>query len=269
MSKPCVICGTEAEPLSPSTVQTALHWRCGEFVMNGTVAVTLPPQLNEGGVDRSVLSHLLRLKHENSQAPVPISTYDYPVYQEQKLPNPQEQADNLILWVGANQRQPEAWVEVTRPRLAAIIGCSIGIPQPSEPGLHWLMSAINEQHLYESNPNVSGPQSKLRLTMIGWHQYERLRRVDNRGMSAFMAMSFRVGEIEQIEPVFRDCFKPAAARAGFDLRLVTDGQGAGLIDDQIRVAIRRARFAVVDLTHDNNGAYFEAGFAEGLGMGDP
>lgn len=31
-------------------------------------------------------------------------------------------------------------------------------------------------------------------------------------------------------------------------------------------AIRSARFVVADLTHDNNGAYFEAGFAEGLGV---
>jgi nucleoside 2-deoxyribosyltransferase len=38
-----------------------------------------------------------------------------------------------------------------------------------------------------------------------------------------------------------------------------------LIDNQMRVAIRAARFVVADLSHDNNGAYFEAGFAEGLG----
>src|SRR5258707_1176980 len=29
---------------------------------------------------------------------------------------------------------------------------------------------------------------------------------------------------------------------------------------------RRVRFVVADLTHDNNGAYFEAGFAEGIGL---
>ena len=30
--------------------------------------------------------------------------------------------------------------------------------------------------------------------------------------------------------------------------------------------MRGARFVIADLSHDNNGAYFEAGFAEGIGL---
>ncbi len=33
----------------------------------------------------------------------------------------------------------------------------------------------------------------------------------------------------------------------------------------MRVEIKRARFLIADLTHANNGAYWEAGYAEGLG----
>jgi len=62
-----------------------------------------------------------------------------------------------------------------------------------------------------------------------------------------------------------DCFKPAITRTGFELRLLTDRQPAGLIDDQLRMALRASRFVIADLTHGNNGAYWEAGFAEGLG----
>jgi uncharacterized membrane protein YeaQ/YmgE (transglycosylase-associated protein family) len=47
---------------------------------------------------------------------------------------------------------------------------------------------------------------------------------------------------------------------------LADAQAAGLIDNQIRAAIRAARFVVADLTHDSNGAYFESGFGEGLGL---
>lgn len=54
-------------------------------------------------------------------------------------------------------------------------------------------------------------------------------------------------------------------RADFELRILTDRQPAGLIDDQLRVALRASRFVIADLTHGNNGAYWEAGFAEGLG----
>jgi nucleoside 2-deoxyribosyltransferase len=59
--------------------------------------------------------------------------------------------------------------------------------------------------------------------------------------------------------------KPAAKRAGFDLFKLDDRPKAGLIDDRMRVEIRASDFVVADLTHDNLGAYWEAGYAEGLG----
>ena len=33
----------------------------------------------------------------------------------------------------------------------------------------------------------------------------------------------------------------------------------------MRVQIRASRFVICDLTHGNRGAYWEAGFAEGIG----
>lgn len=49
------------------------------------------------------------------------------------------------------------------------------------------------------------------------------------------------------------------------MKRLNENQPAGLIDDHLRVEIKRARFLIADLTHANNGAYWEAGYAEGLG----
>ena len=38
-----------------------------------------------------------------------------------------------------------------------------------------------------------------------------------------------------------------------------------MIDDRLRVEIQSARFLIADLTHENRGAFWEAGYAEGLG----
>jgi len=70
---------------------------------------------------------------------------------------------------------------------------------------------------------------------------------------------------EELNLAVENSFKPAVTLAGFELRLLYDGQPAGLIDDQLRVRLRTSRFVIADLTHANNGAYWEAGFAEGLG----
>ena len=58
---------------------------------------------------------------------------------------------------------------------------------------------------------------------------------------------------------------PAVASAGFDLVRLDEDPQAGSIDERLRVEIRKSRFLVADLTHGNPGAYWEAGFAEGLG----
>lgn len=77
-----------------------------------------------------------------------------------------------------------------------------------------------------------------------------------------MAMKF--GD-ENLSIVLEKVFKPSARRAGFDLVKLDDVPKAGLIDDRLRVEIQVSDFVVADLTHDNLGAYWEAGYAEGLG----
>jgi hypothetical protein len=66
-----------------------------------------------------------------------------------------------------------------------------------------------------------------------------------------------------LDKIYKEISQPAVYRTGFELKTVT--QRAGLIDDHIRVDIRRSRFLISELTGGNQGAYWEAGFAEGLG----
>ena len=118
------------------------------------------------------------------------------------------------------------------------------------------------KNLVEGYGTGSPKTLEFRLYMAGWERYEALKHAQVESHTAFMAMQF--GD-EELNRVVSDCFKPAVEAAGFTLRDLRDGQRAGLIDDQLRVALRTARFVMADLTHGNNGAYWEAGFAEGLG----
>ena len=60
--------------------------------------------------------------------------------------------------------------------------------------------------------------------------------------------------------------KPAVKdEIGYDLVDLNDVGRAGILDNIMRVQIRDAAFVIADLTHDNSGAYWEAGYAEGLG----
>lgn len=62
--------------------------------------------------------------------------------------------------------------------------------------------------------------------------------------------------------------KPAVASLpGLTLHRIDDPAiaRAGVIDNVMRETIRDPAFLIADLSHANNGAYWEAGFAEGLG----
>lgn len=78
-------------------------------------------------------------------------------------------------------------------------------------------------------------------------------------------MAMQYGDV-QLHKIIDEHFKPAIADTGFELRLLIDRPEAGVIDNRLRVQIRRSRFVIADLTHHNRGAYWEAGFGEGLGI---
>ena len=77
-----------------------------------------------------------------------------------------------------------------------------------------------------------------------------------------MAMQFGNAELDD---AVENVWKPAAKEAGFELRRLDELSKPGVIDNHLRVSIRRARILFVDLSTHNRGAYWEAGFAEGLG----
>lgn len=103
----------------------------------------------------------------------------------------------------------------------------------------------------------------VNLSLAGWNQYEAEKRGKFDGNYGFIAMQF--GD-SSLDPFVQDVVKPSVKDGiGYDLVDVRDRSRAGVIDNIIRTEIRDAAFVLVDLTHDNSGAYWEAGYAEGLG----
>ncbi|WP_425994140.1 hypothetical protein [Caulobacter sp. DWR1-3-2b1] len=175
------------------------------------------------------------------------------------LPQPIQQASDLIRYVGDRLPTGAHQVPVDDLFMSAWIGAGLSEDNPAV-GLKWLLDQDQLNRLVVAQP--AGDGRYYRLTWDGWAAYNELKREEPPSEVAFMAMQFGDPELNR---VIADCFKPAVASTGFKLNLLTDGQGAGCIDDQLRVAIRTCRFVLADLTHDNRGAYWEAGFAEGLG----
>lgn len=134
---------------------------------------------------------------------------------------------------------------------------------------HWILSQCNQLDwfdLYEEyvgfGHKPSSTNCSLTISHEGWKRYYELNYSNKFSKQAFMAMSFSNADLREI---VLPAIKSTCLKAGYELLAVNEKRQAGLIDDKIRVDIRNSRFLVVDISDQNQGAYFEAGFAEGLG----
>ena len=241
--------------------------RCGAWIAAGGFETVGYLQTKLGPWDdplsvhrRSRLSHIVRSQQRTDGRAVEIPLQHIESWRlEDDLPTPLEQLDRLVLLVGEYQPGPSESANLKTPFVASSIGTLITLG--SESSLGWLLQQPTVNELVHTEEPVS-TLVLLRLTMPGWARYWELRRGRVESRTVLMAMKF--GDVE-LDQVVANCFRPAVKRAGFDLRALNERQAAGLIDDQMRVALRTSRFILADLTHNSSGAYWEAGFAEGLG----
>ena len=227
---------------------------CGTFGLSGTALAVLPGLLR-GDPDRiAAFSHALRKMQMAGDRPFLGSDVCKRIIETTTLPTPAEQADNLIRWLGDNMPGPGERVVLTPGEHNAVIGAK------SDEGFLFLVSGLTDEGLLRTDATM-GPRARVTLTFSGWERYEELRKGAASGRKAFMAMQY--GD-QALDRVVNEYFRPAVAATGFGLQRLDDVPKAGLIDDRMRVEIQSARFVIADLTRENRGAYWEAGYAEGL-----
>jgi hypothetical protein len=104
--------------------------------------------------------------------------------------------------------------------------------------------------------------SAIRLTPAGLIQAEELTHQGDEYLQAFVAMSFDPAMNE----AYTAGFDPGIRQAGYRPLRIDGKEHVNGISDEILAEIRRSRFLIADYTHMNNGVYFEAGVAVGLGI---
>lgn len=230
---------------------------CGKFALSSTLVATLP-FLRDQRDAAPKLSHVVRKAHETGQQLLLTSDIAEAILKN-PLPRPREQADLLVEWLAINSPGLGESLKIDYQNLGAVVGAR------SHAGFSMLIEHLLATGLIAGRHNThlsGGSVAHVALTFAGWDHYETLRLGGTTYRKAFMAMKF--GD-PTLNAMLHRVFKPAVKRAGFDLLKLDDMPKAGLIDDRMRVEIRASDFIIADLTHDNLGAYWEAGYAEGLG----
>jgi hypothetical protein len=218
---------------------------CGPFRVSFQALVSLdresydPPQ-------RAALAHEVSRMQRDGLLTLELLTH---WEKHAQLPGAMEQLDLLVQLLAIVP--PGHGVNLKDINLRARLGCE------DITGILWLRDQATGMGLIQA-----GAVQGHTLTIAGWQRHAELMRAAVRSDHAFMAMRFS----DEMWRVFNDWMQPAVALTGFKLRAASgDHQTAGSIDDRMRVEIRTSRFTVCDLTDGNQGAYWEAGFAEGVG----
>lgn len=253
-TEPCTVCGSAANiPVREFGVGVIVDCaRCGDFQISHVTADDLglpfsdPKQL-------ALASYAIRKMQASSKRPK-LSREFFASLNGRTLPTPAEASDNLLIWIAEKaDGRPSAQIQVTPdPGLLA----TIGVVEPGD--VAWIFDSLKSQRLL--NETFGNKVVLHNLTAKGWQRFEDLKRARVSSNFAFFARKFDNPDLDQ---VFDKCLRDAVAQTGYELRTVT--QRAGLVDAVIEDEIRRCRFLIADLSDDNAGAYWEAGFAEGLG----
>ena len=99
------------------------------------------------------------------------------------------------------------------------------------------------------------------ITPLGWEYIDSLEKNEN-SQKAFVAMSFK----PEMQEFYKATIQKAILNAGYEPIIMWEKPHINKIDDEIISLIKGSKFVVVDYTEQNNGAYYEAGFARGFGI---
>jgi hypothetical protein len=258
----CVICEM---PMLGDRRNQASGWaydcrRCGRFNLGEMAQVHAEAELPSNPRLRAITSHIIRKMHRGGQTPTIDDRLLQTIWMEGQLPSPAQQADTFIQLIAERNSTPGEFVNFTGAELCGLIGTGDEGKTSATGGLSFILDHLKDEGLVDNRqaPDAIG----LRLNFPGWRRLENIQHSTAESTTAFVAMKFGRALTDTL---YLNYLKPAVKQAGFDLRRLDDRPQPGLIDQRMEVELRTAKFVVPELTYGNRGAYWEAGFAHGLG----
>lgn len=112
---------------------------------------------------------------------------------------------------------------------------------------------------YYSGPNMQDA-TDISIKPLGYKRIDELQKNSAYGKGVLVAMKFGEDTVK-----LREAIRKGISDADYIAVFIDEVQHNDFITPELLRHIRESKFVVVDLTHKNNGAYFEEGYAMGIG----
>lgn len=126
--------------------------------------------------------------------------------------------------------------------------------------LAYMLHCLKTSDLVTNSLDRSNETYNVTVTPLGYNRVDELQKNSAYGRNVLVAMEFG----NETLPI-RNAIRKGITDAGYIAIFIDEVQHNNFITPELLKYIRDSKFVVVDLTHPNNGAYFEEGYAMGLG----
>lgn len=183
-----------------------------------------------------------------------------------------EKIDNILLYLGCKSKYMGESVIINLDELSSLflMATELGTKEWNKEFLftfnylirnEMIISSITTEQLSHVLPNL-GMNKKLGLTLSAkaWERIYELQKTQSNNKNVFVAMKFGK-ETEEL----REKLKEGIREAGYEPIIMDEVEHNHQIVPEMLYQIKNSKFIIAELSHHNNGAYYEAGYALGLG----
>lgn len=253
----CPLCDRVAEFVGRAGGRDAYVCKCdvcGRFIFTDEFVMAVEAEPNRG--NRYLISSLTRRASDRAEI---LELLSYSVEElialAPKPRTPSDVLDPLMIAIHASM------VDVSSPVRVALNDYPLFALRSSDQ-LGEFLGLLQQLELVTARMDEAKAEYVVWLTLKGWERIAELRRTGRSSAQAFVAMSFA----PELDAAWSNGIQPALVSAGWRPLRMDRLQHNERIDDKIISEIRRSGLLVADFTGQRAGVYFEAGFAQGLGI---
>ena len=187
-----------------------------------------------------------------------------------------ERIDNILLYINSRAPHLGQWVKLTAAEVMGMLfvdryevsyNSSFQRYENTERKLNDVLEEVRYMLDYLTDAKyiecvvaaTTSDISSIKLTPTGYRRVDELQKNSSFGRSVLVAMKFGDDTL-----ALRGAIRKGITEAGYISVFIDEVQHNDFITPELLKYIKDSKFVVVDLTHQNNGAYFEEGYAMGL-----
>lgn len=261
----CIICGNETR--NESDPPRAYCQNC-KIIFYSDVKAMFSDKFSDK--DKALIAgYLLEVDRKNDEYITLSEEKIYEILNSEKIPKTTIQKLNKLLLYFYKQNEYIGFIHELDGQINPAIAYAKNVKE-----IIGLIKGMEELGwIYEFKPQYADNKfyfGNMRLSAEGLFYAEELMTTAKNSNKVFFATQFRSIDSYPFnyQTVRDEAIKPAVNEAtdGKLIALTVDEeQHNEYITDKIISEIKTSKFVIVDLTHNNLGAYWEAGFAKGLG----